>query len=189
MVTLAPPGDDGPHPLVRRDPEPDGESAEGSFARFYQDTYAKLVGRAIARGLSREDAADAAQDALVGVYRKWALVHPQSPECRLRYASGALENSVQNVWRRRGRDADLSERLSSFVRFGDEDAGDTDALDLVRGLSKQQRTVVMLLDEGWTANEIALHLRIASTSVRTHLQHARKILRAKLQARKDGDRG
>ncbi len=117
------------------------------------------------------------------------MLQPQPPECRMRYAAAALENSVQNAWRRHGRDADLSERLSSFVRFGADDSGETDALDLVRGLPERQRAVVLLLDEGWTANEIAARLRIGATSVRTHLQHARKSLQAKLQARKDGDRG
>lgn len=193
MVTYAPPDDDGPHPGARRRTgavrAAGDETPAGSFARFYQDTYSKLVGRAIARGLGREDAADAAQDALVGVYRRWAMLHPQSPECRMRYASAALENSVQNAWRRRGRDADLSEKLGSFVRFEADHAGETDALDLVRGLPERQRAVVLLLDQGWTANEIAARLRIGATSVRTHLQHARKSLRAKLQARKEGDRG
>jgi len=171
-----------------------GDSVEGSFAGFYREAYPRLAGRAIARGLSRDDAADAAQEALVGVYKRWAMLHPQPPECRFRYASAALENAVQNAWRRRGRDADLSERLSSservgsFVRF-DADDGDTDALDLLRSLPERQRAVVLLLDEGWTPNEIAVRLRIGATSVRTHLQHARKTLRAKLQARKEGDRG
>ncbi|GLW34977.1 hypothetical protein Areg01_79130 [Actinoplanes regularis] len=165
------------------------EPAEDGFAEFYREAYPRLVGRAITRGLSRHDAADAAQDALVGVYKRWAMLCPQPSESRLRYASTALENAVQNVRRRWVRDADLSERLSSFVRFDEDDDGDTDALDLVRGLPKRQRAVILLLGEGWSANEIATRLRIGATSVRTHLQHARKTLRPKLEARKESDRG
>ncbi|WP_145831016.1 sigma-70 family RNA polymerase sigma factor [Actinoplanes teichomyceticus] len=171
------------------DEDGDHESPESSFAVFYREAFPRLVGRAMVRGLGRHDAADAAQDALVGVYRRWAVLHPQPSECRFRYASAALENSVQNVRRRWGRDADLSERLSPFVRFAEDDSAGGDALELIQELPERQRTVVLLLDEGWTANEIATRLRIGATSVRTHLQHARKTLNAKLQARRGNDRG
>ncbi|GAA4604313.1 RNA polymerase sigma-70 factor (ECF subfamily) [Actinoplanes octamycinicus] len=190
MVTLASteaPGEDGDHPASRTASKGTTGDREGSFALFFREAYPRLVGRAVLRGLSRDDAADAAQEAFVGVYKQWAMLHPQPPDARFRYAARALENAVTNVRRSRGRDTDLSKELCPFVRFTEDDCAGTDALDLVRRLPERQRTVVLLLDEGWTANEIATRLRIGATSVRTHLQHARKTLREKL--RKEGDRG
>ncbi|BCJ47096.1 hypothetical protein GCM10010168_83170 [Actinoplanes ianthinogenes] len=184
MVTLASteaPDEDGDHPASSE------RTREGSFALFYRETYPRFVGRAVLRGLSREDAADAAQEALVGVYKQWAMLHPQPPDARFRYAARALENAVTNARRSRGRATDLPKELCPFVRFADDGGVHTEALDLVRGLTDQQKTVVLLLDEGWTANEIANRLRIRATTVRTHLQHARETLREKL--RKEGDRG
>jgi RNA polymerase sigma factor (sigma-70 family) len=179
---------DTPREMAPRPAEEAGRAgAEGSFEAFYRETYPRLVGRAVLRGLSRDDAADAAQDALVGVYKQWTKLHPLLPDARIRYAARALTNSVTDVRRSRGRDSDLPKELCPFVRNAEDDSGSTDALDLVRRLPERQRTVILLLDEGWTPNEIAKRLRIGATSVRTHLQIARKTLREKL--RKEDDRG
>jgi RNA polymerase sigma-70 factor (ECF subfamily) len=55
-------------------------------------------------------------------------------------------------------------------------------LAALRHLSEDRRVVILLHDlEGWTHEAIAAHLEMPAGTVRSHLHHARKKLRALLQ--------
>ncbi|MEV6343168.1 sigma-70 family RNA polymerase sigma factor [Actinoplanes sp. NPDC051851] len=159
----------------RRDP------VRESFEEFYPQCRLRLAGRARMHGLSQEDALDAAQEAMLKVFRNWNSLHGSSAGERTNYATRALLSVMIDGWRRRGREAGAIGLMCASMAPGEvESPSSSDALDRIRGLPAEQRAIVLLTHWGWKPREIAEDLALDPDHVRRQLHRARTRLRAGL---------
>lgn len=182
---------------------PRDRTLDSSFQQFYAYAYAfpRIAAQARLRGASQHDAGDVTQQVMLGAYRRWNkpaangrrlcdLVQDE----QLAYVLRSLTYAMRDAGRRQQRVRALLSRLwhhghSDYVTW-DESADGTGgpALAELRRLPRRQREVLALMIEDWSTEEIADHLGISASSVRTHLQKARKTLREHLTMQKEGSR-
>ncbi|MGQ0825869.1 MAG: sigma-70 family RNA polymerase sigma factor [Actinomycetota bacterium] len=147
---------------------------DDAYPRLYQQAYRvafRLLG-------SREDAADAAQEACARAYARWAAVarHP-SPEA---WVSRVASNLALDVWRRRA----TAQRKAQHVTVT-TDGLDGDRVDLHRALDalpRRQRQVVLLryvadLSEA----AVAAALRCSVGNVKSNASRGLAALRVAMQ--------
>ncbi|MEU5047128.1 sigma-70 family RNA polymerase sigma factor [Streptomyces griseorubiginosus] len=146
------------------------------FEEFYTRHFNILVAQACRYADNRELAADAVQDALIDVYRRWDTI--DNPAA---YAGVAVRRTIWTHHQVRPTapltalppDAaplaiDASGRVIDYVML----------VNCLKHLPDMQRTITALhYFEGWKISDIADQLQIAQSTARAHLVHARRRLR------------
>ena len=168
-------------PLVERARAGDRAAAE----RLVRAHLGAAFAVALAVTGNAEDAEDVVQDAFVAALERLG-------DCRPDGFSGWLlqivRNRARNHLRYRRVRAALPLDDAVAARSGDDPAKDAEREELRRRLlaalehlSEVQRQVVLLHDlEGWKHREIAAALEMPEGTVRHHLFHARRAMRAQL---------
>ena len=153
-------------------------STELEFDEFFRADRVPLEAFLCAAGFDREDAQDAAAEAMMYAYRRWASV--RSPRAWVRKV--AIRIAVRNAQRVRestARAMDLIHPqrydLSGPMAEVDERLR---LLDLLKVLPPRQREVIAWSLDGFSAAEIAEQTGLAPATVRSTLRHARRKLRA-----------
>jgi RNA polymerase sigma factor (sigma-70 family) len=161
-------------------PELGGDKSPGKFEDFYRLDFPRLVAFLMYQGAALPEAQDAATEAMVGAYRNWQTI--SQPRAWVRVVA------ARNLQKRRLRDlresSHLIEEDEAATRSDDATAEErvqwNEALRLIRALPDGQRKVMALMFDGFTPSEIAGILHQSPETVRSHLRHARKALRARL---------
>jgi RNA polymerase sigma factor (sigma-70 family) len=162
------------------------------FKDFFRVEFPRLVKFLLTAGFGVEEAQDAAAEAMVDLYLRWAHVGNVTAYVR----AAALHSATNQARRDR-------ERVTRSIRGGwvvpelvdpfgsvDErlDAG-RQLLELVRCLPYQQRVVLAWHLDGFKNTEIADHFEMNPATVGSNLRHAKQRLREMLeiQRRAKGD--
>jgi RNA polymerase sigma factor (sigma-70 family) len=160
------------------------------FESFFRTTFVRLTFFVIRLGARREEAEDAAQDAMLQAYRQWTTLRDPGAWVRMvAYRSflaaaasgrgnGRRPCQVENPAHAGGEDDDL-------VAFGEQQR----VLSLLRRLPTTQRLVMAWFYDGFTVPEIAAVLGKSAQTVRSDLRHARVRLRRELAAETRNVRG
>lgn len=156
------------------------------FDTFFRSRYAQLVGFIMQLGARREDAEEAAQEAMVAAYSSWhRIANPTAWAWRVAYRK----------YLARVRQARLRELLvpSDRLQHRPDPAQPLDDLlwrdrarRLLGRLAERQRRVVTLWLDGYRPEEIAGRLGVKPGTVRSLFRHARKRLAALLPDRAGG---
>jgi RNA polymerase sigma-70 factor (ECF subfamily) len=148
-----------------------------AFEELFREDFGRLVGFLRSLGASRAEAQDMAAEAFELLYQRWDSV--QHPRAWLR-----------TVGDRRFRQTRLQEqiaarRLEAWPREDIVDSRGADypsdwemVVELVRSLPPQQRAVMACVIDGLDPAEI---LSMSKDTVRSHLRHARRTLRERLE--------
>lgn len=164
------------------------EQGLDGFVEFFDEQFVAVVRFLVGQGYSREEAEDAASEAMVCAMDAWRAV---------RYPNAWVRRvALRKVAGKRRRDGDEPRRglVSGWAVSGqvwvDPFEGVDQQLDLERvvpslleALPPRQRAVFQLYREGCGASEIAELLGLSAGSVRSHLRHARARLRRELLER------
>jgi RNA polymerase sigma-70 factor (ECF subfamily) len=159
--------------------------SDAAYADFYQAVIKRTVKRALWFYHDLPDAQDAAQEALLAVYRQWqGKVSGLDEEERWRFVVTVLANKWKSECRRQPR-AERAMRLlgwrheiSSSIAHLDNEVLSRETVRAVRNLPPQQRVIAALhWIEGMTLVEAAEMLGISASTARTHLDRARNTLR------------
>ncbi|MEU4161710.1 sigma-70 family RNA polymerase sigma factor [Actinoplanes sp. NPDC026670] len=169
-----------------------GAAGDEIFETFYAQNFHRYVGFAIFLGASRPDAADAVQQVMVGVWRFWTdriCLSRMAADPRDAYIKTAISRAVIDQNRRRTARLGLLAMLTSrfpvdFIVWQECVEETSPVVAMLQRLPQRQRMVLVLAAEGHTSQEIADLMGIRPSSVRSHLQKARKKLRKAL-----GDQG
>lgn len=162
-------------------------SDEREFDEFFRNDFARLVAFLLKAGFEREDARDAAAEAMARAHREWAnLTQPHAWVRKVAYRT-----AVRQVRRSREAAAHVLEWATSDP--GRAQCDQTKCVDerlrvltLLNGLPAQQRVAMAWHLEGYSTSEIAEHMGIATATVRSTLRHARRRLRAKWESEGGG---
>lgn len=156
---------------------------DNHFRDVYRRYFDDVVHHVMARGASRADAVDAAQDAFVSAYQRWYQVETPRP-----YLYMAARNKFFHMVRRndaRSRavgspsdlDLDIPDKSESpeatFI------AAETIA-SLLKSLTPAQLTVVKSVVEGFSLAETAAKTGLTDGTVRNQLYRARKALQRRM---------
>ena len=162
------------------------QSLQGD-ARAYEELLVSLTAglRALVRNRARSvglDAEDVVQEVLLALHLKrgtWQVGTPVAP-----WVAAIARNKIVDAHRRRGRRPEVSLDSVADTLHEPGDAGAELSRDLERGLaslSPRQRQVLQAVSlEGYSANEVALRLRMSAVGVRVTLHRAVKTLSALL---------
>jgi len=121
---------------VETDPSPSSPAAESAaFADFYREHFGEVARLAYLLTSSREAAQDLAQDAFVGLHRRWRSVDEPRP-----YVRRAVTNACRSYHRRR-----FLERRNGQGPAPDGTLGEPDELfDALARLKYRQRAAIVL---------------------------------------------
>ncbi|MFC4224865.1 RNA polymerase sigma factor [Lysinibacter cavernae] len=131
-----------------------------------------------------EDAADLLSETCAVVWQKCDRIPNDEVRARMWMFGVARITLLRHYRGRRQTDA-LSQRLRGAVRervenersLSDQAETHDFVREMVRSLPERQRELIILVYwDGLTAEEAAAHLKISSSTVRTHLQRARSRL-------------
>jgi RNA polymerase sigma-70 factor, ECF subfamily len=168
--------------LVERAREGDSGAFEALVRRHYRPAFVAALGELG----EASDAEDVCQDAFITALER--LEECRDPDRFQAWLLRIVRNRARDIRRRR------QVRLAQPLEAAWSTAGDSDpALDLQRSdlrdrllaalarLPDVQRKVVLMYDlEGWPHREIAEQLELKEGTVRSHLSHGRRALRALL---------
>lgn len=148
----------------------------GSFEQFFEISREVVFGACVAMVNDRDYAADLAQDAFMRALQNWETVsvHPNPQAWVLRVA----RNMSYSNWRRIKRAA----RMTIPQPIGTHDPADqvtseNEVMEALLALPRSQRlSTYLVVIEGFAIDEAAAILGCSSSTVRTHLQRARKAL-------------
>jgi RNA polymerase sigma factor (sigma-70 family) len=174
------------------DPVPDNGCMGGDYDAFFRATFPYLVSRGVLLGWCRHDAEEWAQDALVGVLRVWETMCRQRDANPRGYAYRAMVNAARSAERSRAIGRKYAPRLwNPPSASGVEETESTNRLAAaartrLTALPPQQRTVLVLVWDGWTPREIGQLLGLAPSGVRSHLNQARHKLAEHLDRQEGG---
>jgi RNA polymerase sigma-70 factor (ECF subfamily) len=166
----------------------------GEFDDFYRATVTRTLtaARAVAGG-DNHVAKDATQEAYVWMWRCWAEWSGRPVGDAARYVTRIAFNKVADVFRRK-RDLPWPEDFEP----ANQETGYEEVLgrslrralfDLINQQPEKRRAVAMLwLMEGCTYAEIAIALGIAESTVRTHVERLRALMKP-LVFRDEDNRG
>jgi RNA polymerase sigma factor (sigma-70 family) len=147
----------------------------GGFAEFYGREYDKAVRLAWLLTGSRAAAEDVAQDAMAGLYRRFAAV--EAPDAYLRRAVVNLARSWHRDERRRRERVSMLEREQRGL-----DLGDARMLEAVGQLPYRQRVVIVARYWGeWSESEIARALGCRRGTVKSLASRALDRLREEVK--------
>jgi RNA polymerase sigma-70 factor (ECF subfamily) len=146
------------------------------FEGVYQDTYPRILGYAVRRCRSPEDAADVVAETFAIAWRRVDDL-PDGPEARLwlyGVARNVLANHRRGEERRHTRQIALQESLAAFFPAPEESLELGMIGRVFRSLSEDDRELLSLLVwEGLDAGEIARVLGRSRNAVRIRLHRAR----------------
>lgn len=158
--------------------------ADDDFPAFFRGQFAQLVVYLQARGFMRY-AEDAAHQAMAEAYACWDRI--ENPLAWVRVAGVRIAGRALLRDQQRGlRDAGyLRLVMSQSIETPDAAAELAEeqllVLETIKAMPKIRGTVVALAFDGYTVRQIAGELRIAETTVRSHLRHARQALRREIK--------
>lgn len=145
---------------------------DASYDAFYTDTYGDLAGYALSLVGDRTVAEDLAQEAMVRVYVRWAVLHDSRP-----YAFRVVTNLARDRWRRaRTERAALPDLIGSDIA-----PPDLTLRDAVARLPSRLRDVVALhYYADLPVTEVARVVRRPVGTVKRRLSEARAALATEL---------
>lgn len=147
------------------------------FDEFFNATYSRVL--AYARFLARNmvDAEQATVDAYAATAKQWDRVG--GFEAREAYVRRIVWQKLAKEHRRRQRrwSADARGRVPTRPTDPELSAEVRMVLDLIPSLPPRQRAVLILCCQEYTSEEIAQELGMKPSTVRTHLERARRRLR------------
>jgi RNA polymerase sigma factor (sigma-70 family) len=163
------------------------------FAAFYAAAAPKLLQRAIMLGYYDDAGIDLMQDAMEIALRNWSLLRARTDGERFNYVKTTM---IRNAIRSSKRAGIFRSLVARLWNQDDHDPIQFEALETVRtgeilrevidALPKRQRFVVALLWDGYSIAEVAAEMNLTQSTVRSHLQHARVSLEARLTHREEG---
>jgi RNA polymerase sigma factor (sigma-70 family) len=135
----------------------------------------------VSMGVSRADAEDAAQEAMIQAWQQWESIHEPAAWVRTVavriYLKRARMKANQTLsLGESGHEPATGTELGIFVEEQQQ------VLRLLRRLPPQQRTVVAMHYDEATCEEIANTLEISAGTVRSQLRHARKKLKEMMES-------
>jgi RNA polymerase sigma-70 factor, ECF subfamily len=163
----------------------DTASDEG-FSGFYRDTYPWITQRARAyyAGTDADSVHDAVNDAYISCRHKLGTLRSADPRAQRRYV---LTTTLNNLRRQHSQNHvwdPLADIDLAAADHAPDVADNVTVLQSLRRLPERQRQVLLssaYLD--MTIDEIASHLGISSSTVRTHLDRARRAVSDDLRGR------
>lgn len=159
------------------DPEGDGTTRVEQFRMTYEQNYVQILGYALRRTPTEEDAADVVAETFLALWRRLDEA-PTGDETRLwlyGIARHVISNSRRGEWRR----ARLRARLTSMMPA--DTTSETSMLDVVshlmEALPPQDREILRLSAwEELSPGEIALTLGCSTNAAKIRLHRARRRL-------------
>ena len=161
--------------------EPTGSAvdAEDEFAKFYEGSFARLVGQLALVTGDRHGAEDLVQEAFARASTRWGQLRTYDvPEAWVRRV--AINLAVNGVRRRR-------RRMAALLRLGPQapvpavDVADLALADALAALPLAQRQALVLHHlVGMPVEEVAATLRVPSGTVKARLHRGRRALAAQL---------
>jgi RNA polymerase sigma-70 factor (ECF subfamily) len=146
-----------------------------SFDRFYEETFGALGGYALSLVGDRHLAEELAQEAMVRVYVRWAMLREAQP-----YAYRVVTNLARDRWRRRQTELAAMPSLVGLPAA----APDVSVLDAVERLPEHLRSVVLLhYYADLPVEAVARALRRPVGTVKRRLLDARAVLASTLEER------
>jgi RNA polymerase sigma-70 factor (ECF subfamily) len=145
----------------------------GSFDDFYADAFGPLGGYALSLVGDSNAAEELAQEAMVRVYVRWALLREPRP-----YAYRVVTNLARDRWRRR------QSELAALPDLVAQPVGppDVTVLDAVERLPEHMRSVVLLhYYADLPVHDVAVALRRPVGTVKRRLLDARALLAETLE--------
>ncbi|UKD51088.1 RNA polymerase sigma factor [Amycolatopsis sp. FU40] len=180
----------------RAAPADDNDDAEG-FDAFYLATFKRTFAAAYRMSAGNHDVAEeATQEAYVALWLRWPQRRQLPMNANLKYVIGIASHKVVD----RYRSQDAKRTVPDEVDGPADEPTPADALgelavlravrDLLEGQSSRRRAVGMLYFlEGWEQAEIAEALGMAASTVRTHVQRLRVLLKPLIHRINDLDSG
>jgi DNA-directed RNA polymerase specialized sigma24 family protein len=153
------------------------------YDNFYREVFASLMRHVVLLGASREEAADAVQDALTDLLQHWRDVEHPKAWCRTAAIHYYLRSDARlNIGVRKAQ-LDLQQRRSedSHPLGSQYEEWDFVIAFVERHLKGAQRLVMALHIDGYEPQAIARELNKDPQTVRSHLRHARNKLAAALE--------
>lgn len=154
------------------------------FGGFFKSEYPRLVRALLPTTGGLAEAEEAAQEAMVRIFERWARVREMDSPAAYTYTVGL------NVHRRRQRRSALQRRILPVLRNRVSPAPDVETRDeLLRALTAlpaHERDALLLVTwYGLDSSEAAVVLGIESPSVRSRIHRARKTLQGLLNEEVD----
>ena len=142
------------------------------FDAFYHEHRGSLVRLCFLTTLDLEVAADAAQEAMLRAFSRWATLREEMP---LAWVRTVALNLCRSRWRRAQRELRLLPRLYSVS--APPPAPDVDLIAALRSLPRRQREAIVLRYWGdLTVEQCASAMGVTAGSVNQHLNRARSTL-------------
>lgn len=165
----------------------DGVALPPCFEGFYVETYGRVLTYARFLASNMVDAEQAAADAYAATAKRWDLV--SGYEAKEAYVRRIVRQRLAKEHRRRWHRGSAETRGPAPLRPTDPElsAEVRMVLDLFPLLPKKQRAVLVLACQEYTSEEIAQELGMKPSTVRTHLERARRRLRDALGIRPGPD--
>lgn len=167
------------------DPAPPDARLSAEFETFYLATITRT--QVIATRLACGDlhvAADATQEAYIVMWQRWPHRRGLPTAHNQRYVIGIVSNKVCDWYRRsnsaqsRWDDRDIAVEDLGHARVLDELATLAAVRDAVERQPPRRRAVgILFFLEGWTVADIADSLQLTPSTVRTHVQRLREVLK------------
>ena len=153
------------------------------FDEFFAATYGRVLTHARFLARNMVDAEQAAADAYAATAKRWNRI--SGFEAKEAYVRRIVRQRLAKEHRRRWRRRDAETRGLVPPRPADPElsAEVRTVLDLIPLLPEKQRAVLVLACQEYTSEEIAQELGMKSSTVRTHLERARRRLRDALGIR------
>jgi RNA polymerase sigma-70 factor (ECF subfamily) len=162
----------------------EAESSESalSFDAFYSSLFAPLFRSMQLLSGSASEAEDLTHEAFVRVLERWESVsRMEAPNAYLfRTALNLERNRFRRAWRR---SRNLSEDRDVQEDFSQGAVEKTDVLRVLRGLSREHREAIVLVDFlGMTSEEAGRIASVSAQALRARLHRARAAIRKELTA-------
>lgn len=163
----------------RRDGEP--APTGSAVSDFYRDQYAGVVKYLVHVGAAHHEAEDAAQEAMIRLFRNWPGISNHH---------GWVRRVALNVFlsarNKANREAAKTLAMASLISVDDghfDDPGEAESVrKLLAVLPPAQRTTFALFVDGLTVDEVAAALHAPAATVRSNRRHARERLKRNLPA-------
>ncbi|MCR6488247.1 sigma-70 family RNA polymerase sigma factor [Amycolatopsis sp. OK19-0408] len=169
-----------------------------SFEEFYRLTAPRTF-RAVLRIAAGDSyiAQDATQEAYCQMLRLWSHRQHVSSEDNRKYVLGIASKKVMDVYRRQRKLADLDDELEAWAQEDIHLAAVLDELTVlrvVRELIAQQpprrrAVAVLFFIEEFNYDEVAYALTMSKSTVRTHVERLRAVLKPGLDQLNQTDQG
>lgn len=164
----------------------EAESSEAesalSFDAFYSASFVPLFRSMLLLNGNATEAEDLTHEAFVRVLERWESVsRMEAPNAYLfRTALNLERNRLRRAWRQVRRVSDVRDVQQDFSQ---EAVERTDVLRVLRGLSREQREAIVLVDFlGMTSVEAARIASVSADALRARLHRARAAMRKELIA-------